>query len=306
MVKVLITGASGQLGAALCRRLGAAAVGLERSELDITDASVVQAAIADLRPDVFINTAGYTAVDRAESDREACYAANATGVAILAGACERHNSRLVQISTDYVFGQDASRRTPYRETDVPGPQGVYAHSKLAGERRAATCPRHLIVRTCGLYGPRVPGSRSTNFVETMLRLAGERNVIRVVDDQRCTPSYVDDVAAAIEFLVHSSAEGVYHVVNGGSATWYEFAAEIFQIAGNPSVKLEPISTAQYAAPAPRPAYSVLDTAKYRGLGGPPLPDWHDALARYLAQRPRPATAERDLAARRRPSPEGLS
>lgn len=292
-MKVIVTGSHGQLGSALCRRFADRAVGLSHAELDITDRAAVDLRLAELRPDAVINAAAYTAVDRAEAEEFACRAVNAEAVGFLADACRRLDARLVHISTDYVFGADASRREPYREFDAPGPQSVYARCKLAGERLAATCPRHLVIRTCGLYGQRPAGSRSGNFVDTMLRMGRERDVVRVVDDQHCTPSYVADVAAAVQFLIESSAHGVYHVVNRGSTTWHGFAAEIFRQAGI-AARLEPITTAEYGAPAARPAYSVLDTSKYHALGGPPMPDWPDALARYLAKRSRKGEAPAEL------------
>ncbi|HEY5312940.1 MAG TPA: dTDP-4-dehydrorhamnose reductase [Pirellulales bacterium] len=282
-MKIVVTGSGGQLGAALCRRFGPRAIGLDHATLNIADRDAVQTAVDALRPDVVVNAAGFTAVDRAESDRQACQAVNADAVDYLAEACAKQDALLVQISTDYVFGGDASRSLPYDELDEPAPQGVYGQSKLAGEQQAAGCPRHLIVRTCGLYGRRRPGSRSTNFVDAMLRLGAERDVVRVVDDQRCTPTYVEDLVGAIEFLIGSSAEGIYHVVNHGSATWYEFAAEIFRHRSI-GTRLERITTAEYAAAAPRPAYSVLDTSKYHALGHLPMPDWHVALGRHLADR----------------------
>jgi dTDP-4-dehydrorhamnose reductase len=267
---------------ALGRRLGNGAVGLDHETLDITDRDAVRARLAEVRPAVVINTAAYTAVDRAESEPERCRAVNAEAVGHLAEACREHGALLVQCSTNYVFGADTPRRAPYREDDPPAPQGVYAQAKLEGEQRAAAAPRHLVVRTCGLYGALPVGAKTSNFVATMLRLGREREVVRVVSDQTCTPSYVDDVAAAIEFLCQSDAQGTFHVVNGGSTTWYDFAAEIFRLARLPA-RLERISTAEYGAAAPRPAFSVLDTSKYRALGGPPLADWHDALARHLAE-----------------------
>ncbi|HWC90455.1 MAG TPA: NAD(P)-dependent oxidoreductase, partial [Pirellulales bacterium] len=162
-MKIVVTGSSGQLGAALCRHFGPRAIGLDHAALDIADRDAAQAVIDQLRPDVVVNTAAYTAVERAENDRQACQAVNADAVGYLAEACGRRDALLVQVSTDYVFGRDASRSAPYDETDEPAPQSVYGQSKLAGEQRAAACPRHLIVRTCGLYGRRGPGSGSTNF-----------------------------------------------------------------------------------------------------------------------------------------------
>jgi dTDP-4-dehydrorhamnose reductase len=282
-MKIAVTGSAGQLGGELCRQLGTDAVGLDLPDFDVANRDQVLQTLHQIRPRAVINAAAFTQVDKAEEAVERCRAVNARGVAHLAHACRQLGCPLVQISTDYVFGGDVARRTPYRETDRPSPQGVYAQSKLEGERHAAGWKRHFVVRTCGLYGPLGPRS-SGNFVETMLRVANERRRLRVVCDQHCTPSYVAHVARAIRFLVSSGAYGVYHVVNSGETTWYEFAVEVFRQLGL-RVELEPISTAEYAATAPRPAYSLLDTAKYHGLPGrPAMPAWQDALAEYLAER----------------------
>ncbi|NUQ64369.1 MAG: dTDP-4-dehydrorhamnose reductase [Pirellulales bacterium] len=283
MRPIAVTGALGQLGSELCRQIGADAVGLDLPHFNLTARRSVLDRLGEIRPRAVINTAAYTGVDQAQREPDRCRAINAGGVAHLADACRRIDAVLVQISTDYVFGGDAARRSPYRETDPPAPQGVYAATKLEGERSAAACRRHFVVRTCGLYGhpgPRSPG----NFVETMLRLARERDHLRVVDDQLCTPSYVVHVAAAVRFLLSTDRYGTYHVVNTGETTWYRFAEAIFQIAGI-RIALEPVTTAQYGLPAPRPAYSVLDTAKYHSLPGSlPMPPWRDALRKYLDAR----------------------
>jgi len=201
----------------------------------------------------------------------------------LAEACRRLDCLLVEISTDYVFGGDAGPRVPYRETDEPRPRGAYARSKLEGERHAAQWEKHFIVRTCGLYGRLGPRSGG-NFVETMLRLGDQGRRLRVVNDQRLSPSYVPHVARAIRSLMRTDAFGTYHVVNTGETTWHDFAAEIFRQAGL-DVRLEPITTSEYGAAAPRPGYSVLDTSKYHALrGSPPMPRWQEALAEYLAVR----------------------
>jgi len=278
---IVVTGADGQLGSELCRQLGPQATGVDLPEFNLTDRECVERQILARRPVAVINTAAYTRVDQAEEQAELCRAVNADAVGHLAEACRRLDCPLVQVSTDYIFGRDAARRTPYRETDPPGPQGVYAASKLEGERQAARWEKHIVVRTCGLYGrlgPRSPG----NFVATMLRLGRERNHLRVVHDQHCTPSYVPHVARAIRFLLDGRWFGLYHVVNTGEATWFDFAAEIFRQAGL-NVELEPITTAQYGAAAPRPGYSVLDTGKYHALpAAPPMPSWQAALQEYLA------------------------
>lgn len=276
----LVLGGQGQLGRELVRQLGPRARGLGRAEVDLADSAAVRAAVAGLRPRVVVNCAAYTAVDRAEDDPEAAMRINAVAVGELAAACRDADARLVHFSSDYVFGGDATRRRPYREDDEPAPQGRYAVSKLEGERAAG--PDSLVIRTCGLYGRPTPG-HGGNFVETMLRVGPPRGAVRVVDDQRCTPSYVADVAAAALWLVERGASGLYHVVNAGDTTWCEFARAVFRIAGLP-VDVEPITTEQYGAKAPRPAYSVLSTAKYLAAGGPSLRSWEDALAAYLNDR----------------------
>lgn len=280
---IVVTGCKGQLGAALCRQWGDESVGLDLPDFDLTDASKVREVLAAIRPRAIINAAAYTLVDRAEQEPERCRAVNVQGVIHLVEVCRRLDCMLVQISTDYVFGQDRGRTTPYRETDPPGPLGVYAQSKLDGELAAAQWPKHLIVRTCGLYG-RLAERSAGNFVETMLRLAAAGKPLRVVDDQRCTPSYVPHVARALRFLLDADARGIYHVVNAGQTTWYEFACEIFRQSGL-SVPVARITSAEWNAPCPRPLYSVLDTSKYLALPGrPDLPPWQVALTEYFHER----------------------
>lgn len=276
---IVITGAEGQLGSELCRQLGSRAVGWRRQDCDLLDGQNLANRISRVGPSVLINTAAYTAVDRAEQEPTLCRAINGEAVAVLAEACEQSGTLLVQISTDYVFGADRLRTTPWLETDEPRPINLYGESKLLGEQHAARCRQHLIVRTCGLYGRRTKPTQS-NFVDTMLRLSGERDRLRIVDDQHCTPSYVPHVASAILSLIDHHARGLYHVVNEGVTTWYNFADEIFCLAGK-SVALDRISTAEYGAPAARPAFSVLDIRKYQAHGGFLMPHWKDALAEYL-------------------------
>jgi dTDP-4-dehydrorhamnose reductase len=281
--QTVVVGAQGQLGSELCRQLGSQAVGLDLPAFDLTDRRGVLRILAGAAPPVVINTAAYTRVDDAEQDHVRCREINETGVAHLVEACRQTGSVLIQISTDYVFGGDAARSTPYRETDLPAPQSVYAKTKLAGEDQARRWEKHFIVRTCGLYGGPAPRSAG-NFVSTMLRLAETRQKIRVVRDQRLTPSYVPHVARAILFLRTTEAFGTYHVVNAGQTTWFEFASEIFRVA-RCQVQLQAVTSADYPAKATRPRYSVLDTSKYHALpGGPAMPDWHEALAECLSQR----------------------
>ncbi|MBN2577816.1 MAG: dTDP-4-dehydrorhamnose reductase [Pirellulales bacterium] len=284
-MKIVVTGAKGQLGGELCRQLDDKAVPLDIEELDLTDRDAVLRFMLSLRPAAIVNCAAYTQVDQAEREPDRARAVNAAAVEHLVEACRRLDCPLMQISTDYVFSTPNSR--PYSEKDPPSPRGIYAQTKWEGERAAAAWPKHWIVRTCGLYA-RPGDARAKHFVKTMLRLASEKPELRIVADQHCTPSYVPHVARGLLFLGGLTGGtpapwGLYHLTNRGATTWYEFAAEIFRRAGL-NVQLTPITTAEYAAPAPRPAYSVLDTAKYHALGGPAMPDWKEALAEYLAER----------------------
>lgn len=280
-MSVLITGAGGQLGSALARQLGSRAVLCGSDDLDIRDRRQVERVLQSTRPAAVVNCAAYTRVDLAEQEPEACHAVNETGVTFLADVCREQDALFVQISTDYVFGGDLRRRTPYRESDTVAPQSVYARSKLAGEYQAARCPRHYVIRTCGLYGV---SPRGVNFVDKMLQLARTRDELRVVNDQRCTPTYTNHLARAIEFLLMGTAAfGTYHVVNRGSTSWINFATAIFQLAKIP-IRLKAIRTEEFGAAAERPRFSVLDTTKYESLGGPRLPDWREGLGEYLAEK----------------------
>ncbi|MCC9608447.1 dTDP-4-dehydrorhamnose reductase [Blastopirellula sp. JC732] len=277
---IAITGAAGQLGGELAKQLGGAAASLTRSQFDLSDDDSIRRVLAELRPSVLINCAAYTAVDMAETDADACFRANAKAVATMAELCHDLNIRFVQISTDYVFDAYAGIPTPLSEETPTSPQGIYAQSKLQGELAAATAPNHLIVRTCGLYGG---GPTKRNFVETMIRLSESKPELRVVNDQRCTPSYCRDVATAVLRLIRQDATGLYHVTNSESVTWYDMAQEVFSLTRR-STHVHPITTTEYGAPAPRPAYSVLSLNKYAQATGQEMPTWRDALQRYLADR----------------------
>jgi dTDP-4-dehydrorhamnose reductase len=281
-MKIAIVGAAGQLGTALQACLRGEIVPLTHAEIEITDAARVGAALSAARPDCVINAAAYNFVDRAEDEPEAADKGNALGPLNLANWCARAGASLVHVSTDYVFGGDAARTTPYSESDPPAPQSQYARSKLAGETNVqAACPRSFIVRTCGLYGPAASEGKG-NFVKTMLRLSKERKELTIVNDQHCTPSYAADVAAAIARLIETDQYGLYHATNSGGTTWYEFASEIFRQA-KIDIVVRPITSAAYPQKAKRPGYSVLDCRKLAGVIGGPLPPWQDALGRYLVQ-----------------------
>jgi dTDP-4-dehydrorhamnose reductase len=284
VVKYAVLGAAGQLGRDLCPRLRGEVVPLTRAEADLARPELLREALERVRPDVVVNCAAYNFVDRAENEAEAAFAVNAWGVRALAHTCRDLDCKLLHFSTDYVFGLDDGRRLPYAEHDAPGPLSVYGLSKLTGEYLVRSiCPKHFVVRTCGLYGVWGSGGKGGNFVETMLRLAGQGKPLRVVADQVCTPSYTVDVAKAAALLVETDVYGLYHLTNTGSCSWYEFAGAIFQLA-RVQADLSPITSREYGAAARRPSYSVLATEAYARLALPAPPSWRDALAAYLQER----------------------
>ena len=281
-MRVAIIGAKGQLGSDLVARMGTQAIPLTHSQLDITDPAAIWNVLDHERPDTVINCAAYNYVDRAEMEHESAMLINRRGPGFLADYCRERDLKLVQVSTDYVYDGRMSRK-PWTESDEPLALGTYALSKLAGEQLVlAHCPRHYVVRTCGLYGQNAAHGKG-NFVETMLRLGKERSELNVVGDQLCTPTSTANLASAILDLIKTDSYGLYHATNSGQCSWFEFASEIFRIA-NINTKITPITTAEFGARARRPAYSVLDCSKITRVLGWSLPPWRDALARYLSER----------------------
>jgi dTDP-4-dehydrorhamnose reductase len=283
-MRIAVLGALGQLGRDLCPKLAGEIVPLTRAEIDLARPETIDPGLAAVKPAVVVNCAAYNFVDKAETEPEPAFAVNAWGVRELARQCQAMGCKLVHVSTDYVFGLDEFRTRPISEDDPPGPVSVSGLSKLAGEYFARSiCDRHLVVRTCGLYGVWGTGGKGGNFVETMLRVAGQGKPLKVVHDQRCTPSFTADVAEAIARLIAADAAGPFHVTNAGDCTWYELAAEIFRQSGT-SADLSPTTTAAYGSPARRPAYSVLSCEKLKTVGVPSPRPWQEALAAYLAER----------------------
>jgi dTDP-4-dehydrorhamnose reductase len=283
-MRYAVLGAAGQLGRDLCPRLQGEVIPLGRDRADLTQRDLVRSTLKELRPDVVINCAAYNLVDRAESEPQAAFAVNTWGVRDLAAVCADLGALLVHFSTDHVFGLDETRHTPWREEDPPGPVGVYGVSKLAGEYLVrAACPRHLIVRTCGLYGVWGSGGKGGNFVETMLRKAAQGDPLRVVADQECTPTYTADLASATIALMRAGRTGLVHVTNAGSCSWFEFAGAIFQLSGL-RPRLTAITSSEFGAAARRPAYSALSNDAYNSLNLPPLRPWREALTAYLRER----------------------
>jgi len=277
-VKALITGAGGQLAAELEKSAPRewSVTALSRSQLDIGDEVAVDHAVSSLRPDLILNAAAYTAVDRAESEPDAAWRTNRDGAGHLAAAAARVGSRMVHVSTDFVF--DGRQGRPYRPDDEPRPLGIYGASKLAGENAAlVACPGALVVRTAWVYAA---GGR--NFLNTMLRLMSQGGEVRVVADQIGTPTSAAGLARALWGLARREASGLRHYTNAGAASWYDFAvaiAEEARIAGllREEVRVRPITTSEYPTPAVRPSFSLLDcTAAWEELGEP-APHWRAAL-----------------------------
>ena len=265
-MKIFVAGARGQLGRSLVARAPVTAVDID--ELDITDAAAVERAVRGF--DVVINAAAYTGVDKAESERDKAYAVNRDGAGNLARACEATGARFLHVSTDYVFDGTATR--PYREDDPIAPLGVYGASKAEGEL-AVHEAGGVVVRTSWLFAEGGP-----SFVHTMLRLAKERPVLRVVADQHGCPTYAGDLAVALLALAgQRHLDTTYHYCNDGVTTWHGFATAIV----GDRVRVEPITTAEYPTPAKRPAYSVLDTSRIRALGIT-TPSWRIGLAKCVA------------------------
>jgi len=280
-MKALIVGGAGQLGRGLAATApsGVNVVSHDRETLDITDAASVDATVAAEQPDLILNAAAYTAVDKAESDEETAYAVNATAVGLLADAAAKHKARLVHVSTDFVF--DGQAGTPYAPSAATNPLSAYGRTKLAGERLAGEGA--LIVRTAWVYAP-----TGGNFVRTMLRLMRERPEVRVVADQIGTPTYAPGLAAALWAMAGQGVTGIHHYTDAGVASWYDFAVAIQEealAAGllSTQVSMIPIATSDFAGPATRPGYSVLDkTSTFAALGGP-TPHWRSNLRTMIAE-----------------------
>ncbi|MCL0087503.1 dTDP-4-dehydrorhamnose reductase [Dehalococcoidia bacterium] len=282
-MRVLITGANGQLGTDLCRVLpDIEVIPLTHSDVEITDMNSVKTAFIKHRPDIVINTAAYVRVDDCETEQDKAFSVNALGARNVAVVCQEIGAKLVHISTDYVFGGESKPRTaPYTEFDFPIPPNVYGKSKLAGENLVRhLCIRHFIVRSSGLFGIAGASGKGGNFVETMLRLAKGKDELRVVNDQVFSPTYTKDLAEKIAQLIHTEYYGIFHITNKGSCSWYEFSKEILNLAGIRTPVI-PITSDQYPQKARRPHYSVLDNYHLRLLGMDDMRPWQEALKDYM-------------------------
>jgi dTDP-4-dehydrorhamnose reductase len=284
-VKILITGADGQLGTDLCKSLeGHQLVPLTINDGDITDFSFVKKQFLSHKPDVIINTAAYVLVDACEDNKDLAFKVNALGARNVAVGASEIDAKLVQISTDYVFGgEDTPRDVPYTEFDTPVPASIYGASKLAGEDMVChLCRKHFIIRSSSLFGVAGAMGKGGNFVETMIRLAGERNELRVVNDQISSPTYTKDLSDKIAQLITTEYYGIFHITNKGFCSWYEFTKEILKLTGSRTPVI-PITSAQYPQKARRPPYSVLDNYQLRLLGMDDMRTWHEALRAFLIE-----------------------
>lgn len=276
-MRVLVTGANGQLGSELRLVASADYIFTDIAELDITDVDAVAEFVERNRIDTIVNCAAYTNVELAEEEGDIAERVNTTAVAILAGVAKRYNARLIHISTDYVFGGEYFD-APIKENKTPAPLGVYGRTKLLGERAIAEsgCD-YVILRTSWLYS-----AFGKNFVKTILCLASKREELRVVSDQIGSPTYARDLAKVIAQICQSRdfEGGIYHYSNRGEISWYDFARAIVEI-GVAECKISPCTTAEYGAKAPRPAYSVLDTSKICNALGCEIPQWRDSLTECI-------------------------
>jgi dTDP-4-dehydrorhamnose reductase len=301
MKRILLTGVDGQLGQELQRTLAplGEVIGVGRQKLDLSQADRIRQTIAEIKPDLIVNAAAYTAVDKAETESELAHLINGVAPTIMAQEQAKNGGVLIHVSTDYVF--DGKKNTPYNEDDAPNPLAVYGKSKLVGEvgileanQEIQSLPidlRYIILRTAWVYG----SYGKSNFVKTMLRLGAEREEIRVVADQVGSPSWAYDIAEAIAILGKKQLgnepalpTGIYNFTNSGVASWYDFAVAIFEEARQLGFGLKvqcvvPITTADYPTPATRPAYSVLAGQKISAVLGSHSPHWREALRKMLTE-----------------------
>ena len=277
-MKVLVTGVNGQLGHDVIKRLKHNKIecfGTDRDIMDITNEEQVRNVICDYNPDIIIHCAAYTAVDKAEDEKELCYAVNVLGTRYISKICKEIDATMVYISTDYVFDGEGSE--PFKVTDNPDPINYYGQTKYEGELEVQrNVNKNFIVRISWVFG-----SNGSNFVKTMLRLAKEKKELSVVADQIGSPTYTFDLAKLIVEMIQTEKYGIYHATNEGYCSWYEFACEIFKQA-NMNVKVNPIKTEDYPTKALRPRNSRMDMSNHNYFKNS-MPKWKDALMRYIVE-----------------------
>ncbi len=278
-LRVLVTGIGGQLGYDVVKELsrrGLEPVGVGREEMDITDAATVERVITEAKVQAVIHCAAYNAVDKAEEDVENCRKGNVDGARNIATVCKKLDLKMLYVSTDYVF--DGSGIRAWTPEDVPNPLGVYGKSKYDAEQAVqGLLSKFFIVRISWAFG-----INGNNFVKTMLRLSESRDCLSVVNDQIGSPTFTEDLAVLLVDMIQTEKYGIYHATNEGECSWYEFAREIFRMAGK-MMTVKPVTTAEYGAKAPRPLNSRLSKDKLVENGFKRLPHWQSALERYLTQ-----------------------
>ncbi|MCE1245516.1 MAG: dTDP-4-dehydrorhamnose reductase [Firmicutes bacterium] len=280
-MKIMLIGSSGQLSFDLMKVFkDDELIALTHQDLDVTNRDYFIGYAVALKPDVIINTAAFHKVDVCEDERQLTFEVNCFGAANGALAAEKAGAKYVFYSTDYVFGADTQRNSPYIETDFPGPVSVYGNSKLAGEIAVRNLyAKHFVIRSTGLYGLKVSG-KGYNFPGLMMKLASERDELKVVNDQRLTPTFTKDIAEKTAELIKTDSYGLYHMTGAGDCTWYEFTKKIFDIKGI-KTKLTPVTSDEFPTKAKRPGYSVLDNKALRDAGLSDMRPWDEALQEYL-------------------------
>ncbi len=274
---IIVTGAAGQLGGDVCRILKEKDIphtGIDKDDVDITSEAEIESFFEKISFDVLIHCAAYTAVDKAEEEKELCFAINADGTENLAGVCKKKNAAMIYVSTDYVFSGEGD--TPFEVSDEKSPLSVYGKSKLEGEKAVMRlCEKYFIVRTSWVFG-----EQDRNFIATMLRISQSRDEVNVVCDQVGSPTYSADLALLLTEMAKTDKYGVYHATNSGFCSWYELAKKVFEYK-NISMKINPVTSEEYITPAKRPKNSRLSKKTLTDSGFELLPPWEDAIKRYL-------------------------
>jgi len=286
MKKVLLIGADGQLGTDLRKVISKnyeLLCPLEE-DLDITHFDNVREYVYQNSPDLIINTAAFHQTDECEKDPQTSFLVNASAIKNLADVCKKLDILLVHISTDYVFGLDEKRKTPYIEEDLPAPVNIYGISKLAGEYCIRyTLKKYFVIRTAGLFGVAGAKGKGGNFIETMLKLAKNKGEVKVKNDEFTSPTYTKELVENIAQLIKTDKYGIYHITSQGECSWYEFAQKIFKLT-NTKVNCQPVSSDEFPTIAKRPCYSVLDNKHLKEIGLDKMSRWEDALEKYLKEK----------------------
>ncbi len=282
---IALIGSTGQLGTDLKKVIPAEyLVNLDYPDFDLTKKEIVREKLLTIKPDIIINTAAYNLVDRAEEFPDEALAVNYLGVKNLVDVCLELNCVLVHYSTDYVFGANSNRHTPYTEDDIPGPLNKYGESKLLGEKEViARCQKYFVIRTSGLFGTAGSQGKGGNFIEAIIKKSQETGELQVVNDQILTPTYTLDLAKQTWDLIQTQHYGLYHTTSEGECSWYEFAREVMKYI-DPEIKITPAKSSDYPSSAKRPAYSVLENKRLRQLGLNIMRPWQLTIPDYLKEK----------------------